>query len=138
MVTVTVLANPTQRHIQQIISLYRNEGWWSKDVDDPEQVKQIISGSHMFMVATQENNIIGMGRALSDGGSDAYIQDVTVNKEYRGQGIGTTIIRGLVRRLRQDGIEWIGLIAERGSHGFYSRLGFEKMPNSVPMRIIFS
>jgi spermidine synthase len=74
-----------------------------------------------------------MGRALSDGVSDAYIQDVTVKKPYRGQGIGTQIIQKLVERLNADGLEWIGLIAEKNSHKFYRRLGFKKMPNSVPM-----
>ena len=97
------------------------------------ELKGIIAGSHLFMVACKGDEIVGMGRALSDRSSDAYIQDVTVKSEYRSQGIGTTIIRELVRRLRSDGIEWIGLIAERGSHGFYARLGFKEMPNALPM-----
>ena len=133
MLTYTVLVNPTNDQISQITSLYRHEGWWSKAADDPDQVKGIIAGSHLFMVACSGDEIVGMGRALSDRSSDAYIQDVTVKKEYRSQGIGTTIIRKLIRRLRSDGIEWIGLIAERGSHGFYARLGFKEMPNALPM-----
>lgn len=138
MLTYTVLINPTNDHVKQITALYRHEGWWSKEVDDPDQVKEIIAGSHLFMVARKSDEIVGMGRALSDRSSDAYIQDVTVKKEYRGRGIGTTIIRELIKHLRSDGIEWIGLIAERGSHGFYARLGFKEMPNSIPMLKIYS
>ena len=138
MLTYTVLVNPTNDQISQITALYRHEGWWSKAADDPDQVKGIIAGSHLFMVACSGDEIVGMGRALSDRSSDAYIQDVTVKKEYRSQGIGTTIIRKLIRHLRSDGIEWIGLIAERGSHGFYSRIGFKEMPNALPMLKIFS
>lgn len=133
MLTYTVMVNPTNDQISQITALYRHEGWWSKSADDPDQVKGIIAGSHLFMVACKGDEIVGMGRALSDRSSDAYIQDVTVKSEYRSRGIGTTIIRELVRRLRSDGIEWIGLIAERGSHGFYARLGFKEMPNALPM-----
>jgi spermidine synthase len=133
MLTYTVLVNPTNDQIRQITVLYRHEGWWSKDADDPEQVKGIIAGSHLFMVACKGDEIVGMGRALSDRSSDAYIQDVTVKKDYRSHGIGTRIIRELIRRLRSDGIEWIGLIAERGSHGFYERIGFKEMPNALPM-----
>ncbi|MBW1697863.1 MAG: GNAT family N-acetyltransferase [Deltaproteobacteria bacterium] len=133
MLTYTVLIKPTPDQINQITTLYRSEGWWSKPKDDPQQVKGIISGSHLFIVAKKGDEIVGMGRAISDRSSDAYIQDVTVKREYRNQGIGTTIINELVTRLRKDGVEWIGLIAERGSHGFYSRLGFKQMPNSIPM-----
>ena len=138
MLTYTVLANPTNDQVNQITALYRHEGWWSKTADDPDQVKGIIAGSHLFMVAQKGDEIVGMGRALSDRTSDAYIQDVTVKKEYRSRGIGTRIIKELIRRLRSDGIDWIGLIAERGSHGFYSRLGFKEMPNALPMLRIYS
>lgn len=133
MLTFTVLVEPTNDQVEQITALYRHEGWWSKTADSPEQVKGIIAGSHLFMVARKGDVIVGMGRALSDRSSDAYIQDVTVKKEFRGNGIGSEIIRRLTRQLRADGIEWIGLIAERGSHGFYARLGFKEMPNAMPM-----
>jgi spermidine synthase len=133
MLTYTVLVQPTPAQINQITMLYRNEGWWTKEVDDPKQVTGIVTGSHVFVVAKNANEIVGMGRAISDKSSDAYIQDVTVKSEYRGRGIGTTIINKLVSRLSADGIEWIGLIAERGSHGFYSRLGFKPMANAIPM-----
>ena len=133
MLTYTSLAEPTPNQINEITLLYRLEGWWSKESDDPEMVAQIISGSHCFMIVTKDDVTIGMGRALSDGVRDAYIQDVTVKKSYRGQGIGTQIIQKLVERFNTDGLEWIGLIAEKNSHKFYKRLGFKKMPNSVPM-----
>lgn len=133
MLTYTVLVQPTSEEINQITTLYRNEGWWSKEGDDPKQVKGIIAGSHVFVVAKNANEIVGMGRAISDKSSDAYIQDVTVKNEYRGRGIGTTIINKLVSHLKADDVEWIGLIAEKGSHGFYSRLGFKPMANSIPM-----
>jgi ribosomal protein S18 acetylase RimI-like enzyme len=133
MLTFTFLVSPTPGQLQQIIALYRMEGWWGEAPDDPELVAGIIDGSHCFMIVTRGIEIIGMGRALSDGASDAYIQDVTVKKTYRSQGIGTRIIEKLVERLHQDGLDWIGLIAEKNSYPFYERLGFKKMPNSVPM-----
>jgi aralkylamine N-acetyltransferase len=138
MISYTVLVNPTNENIEQITALYRHEGWWSKDSDDPDLIRGIITGSHLFVVATEEDVVLGMGRALSDRISDAYIQDVTVKKQYRSRGIGTEIIRELVKRLRADGIEWIGLIAERGSHGFYTRLDFNQMSNAIPMLNICS
>jgi aralkylamine N-acetyltransferase len=40
-----------------------------------------------------EKKMIGMGRALSDLTSDAYIQDVTVLKAFRGKGIGKKLFK---------------------------------------------
>jgi spermidine synthase len=80
-----------------------------------------------------DNKVVGMGRAISDGVSDAYIQDVMVSKIYRHQGIATQITILLIEKLEADGIGWIGLIAEKGSAGFYRRLGFTPMANSTPM-----
>jgi len=133
MLTFTFLISPSAEQLRQIIALYRMEGWWGEAPDDAELAARIIAGSHCFLTAARGSEIIGMGRALSDGASDAYIQDVTVKKTCRGQGIGTRIIEKIVDRLHQDGLEWIGLIAEKNSYQFYERLGFKKMPNSVPM-----
>jgi aralkylamine N-acetyltransferase len=136
MITYEFLVAPTTDQLKQILSLYRKTGWWSDSEDNPVLVAAVIDGSHCFMVAEEEKGIIGMGRAISDGISDAYIQDVTVDNRYQGQGIGTRIIRKLVDRLHKDELNWIGLIAERNSHRFYERLGFKKMPDSVPMLMI--
>ncbi len=133
MTTYTFLDFPTLGQLEQIISLYRLEGWWDDSPDNPDLVARIVAGSHCFMVVIDGDEVIGMGRAISDRASDAYIQDVTVKTAYRGRGIGTQIIARLIDRLHRDGLYWIGLIAERNSHPFYERLGFNKMPNSVAM-----
>ena len=133
MLTFTYLMKPTLSQNSEIIGLYRVEGWWSNETDGAELVDRIVSGSHCFLIVKKESEIIGMGRALSDGVSDAYIQDVTVKKNFRGQGIGTKIIQKLVERLHSDGLKWVGLIAEKNSHPFYEQLGFKKMSDSVPM-----
>ncbi|MBF0120335.1 MAG: GNAT family N-acetyltransferase [Desulfobacterales bacterium] len=128
-----ILTNPSSKQIEQIIKLYKIAGWWDSSNDDPKLVKNIVAGSHFFVAALKDKNIIGMGRAISDRVSDAYIQDVTVEKSYREQGIGTSIIKFLIENLRSDGLKWIGLIAERNSYRFYERFGFKIMENATPM-----
>ena len=127
------LTTPTIENIHQILSLYKLEGWWVASHDDVDLVKRIVAGSHCFMIVENKKGIVGMGRAISDGVSDAYIQDVVVSADCRGRGIGTAIIRRLLERLNRDSVNWVGLIAERGSHPFYERLGFGIMPDSMPM-----
>ncbi|MDJ0914943.1 MAG: GNAT family N-acetyltransferase [Desulfobacterales bacterium] len=129
----TFLQHPSLKQIEQITTLYRLEGWWTDVQDDPDLVKRIIAGSHAFLVATEGDDIIGMGRVISDRASDAYIQDLTVKQKFRGSGIGSQIVNRLVARLKADGLSWIGVVAEKNSADFYAKLGFGPMPAATAM-----
>jgi aralkylamine N-acetyltransferase len=133
MLTFQFLKTPTCDQINALICLYQEAKWWSAGIDDQDLIKAIITGSHCFCVAETNNKIVAMGRAISDGVSDAYIQDVVVSKAFRHQGIATQIIKRLIEKLEADGIGWIGLIAENNTTAFYQPFGFVSMKNSIPM-----
>lgn len=131
---ITILSDPTPDQSRQIAALYHAQGWFSDDeMNLPDLIPKIIAGSHCFVIAERESEIVGMGRSISDRVSDAYIQDVAVKPAYRQSGIGSEIIRALIRQLHADRIRWIGLIAEKGSEEFYGNLGFEEMSGAKPM-----
>ena len=122
---------------QDFIKLYKDAGWWCREYErDLSFIDEIMKNS--FCVAGVVNNdgcVIGMGRVLSDGCSDAYIQDVVVLSEYRKKGIGRTIISFLIDELKKCGVDWIGLIGEPGTEKFYSELGFKVMNDHIPMKL---
>ncbi len=117
-----------------IVQLYKAGGWW-KETYDKTGIPPLIAGSLAFAVAIDQKTgkSVGMGRAISDGVSDAYIQDVVVLHSYRGQSIGKKIIQKLIDCCLSKGIVWIGLIAEPGSSDFYTSLGFTTMEQHIPM-----
>jgi len=119
----------------EILALYRSAGWWHDGEDDPTQIPGIIRGSLVFVVAVDRKSgrAVGMGRAISDGVSDAYIQDLVVRPECRGHGVGSAILRKILAACREHGIGWIALIAEGGSGEFYRGLGFGVEEGDVPM-----
>ena len=121
-------------YLFQIRHLYRLAGWWSESGDTLEKLIRIISGSHCFVAAVQESGmILGMGRAISDRASDAYIQDIMVRPEARRQAIASSIMKVIVERLERDGMTWIGLVAKQGTQPFYGGLGFSEIPGAMPM-----
>ncbi len=121
--------------ILDLKALYEQADWWDSSYDDhPEFLNHIVKNSAYFMGAFIEKKLIGMGRALSDRVSDAYIQDVTVLKAYRGNGIGKKIINALVARLKEDSVDWIGLVAQPGTTSFYKSLGFEVLKGHVALK----
>src|SRR5208337_2316847 len=70
--------------VQEIAELYRAGGWW-KEEWDPKGIHPLIAGSLVFAVAVdvKTSRAIGMGRLISDGVSDGYIQDLVVHPQYR-------------------------------------------------------
>jgi ribosomal protein S18 acetylase RimI-like enzyme len=113
--------------ISDIVELYKAGSWW-KDEYDPSGIHALIAGSFDFVIAFDEDlgKAVGMGRMISDGVSDAYIQDVVVLNDRRGEGIGAKITKELISRGKEAGLVWIGLIAEKGTEGFYKDLGFKR------------
>ncbi len=134
MITLRFIKRPGTAFLKQIIALYSRQGWWDKR-DKCALATALVGNSHCFLVAIDKGRIVGMGRAISDKVSDAYIQDVAVLKEYRGLGLGSKIVRGLKARLKADGIKWVGLIAQDGSRAFYEPLGFKMIERGQPMML---
>lgn len=122
--------------LEALVPLYEGAGWWRESPGERASVPRLVAGSYCFMVATADSDgrTVAMGRALSDGASDAYIQDVAVLPDFRGRGIGRDLIRRLVEYCRAAGITWIGLVGEPGTAGFYEGLGFREMAGYLPLR----
>jgi len=122
--------------IKQLKNLYIEAGWWNEnDNKDPNLINKILQGSFCFAVASINDKIIGMGRAISDSVCDAYIQDVVVLKEYRGKGIGILIMDELIKYLKNKNINWITLVSEPDAVSFYQKYGFSQMENYIPFTL---
>lgn len=123
--------------IDQLKNLYRAAGWWSEDIDnrDPDLINKIIQGSFCFVVASANDKIIGMGRAISDGACDSYIQDLAVLDEFKGKGVGVLIMDKIIKYLKSKNINWITLISEPKSVSFYQKYGFLQMSDHIPFTL---
>jgi spermidine synthase len=124
-----------QAPYNDFINLYKEAGWWDSNAPiPPSSIDKIVKGSFCFVGAFQNGKMIGMGRSLSDGHSDAYIQDLVVLKAFRNKGIGKKITSRIIEILSENKIDWIALIAEPGSEKFHQKNGFKKMPLYTPMK----
>jgi aralkylamine N-acetyltransferase len=120
--------------LDEIVELYKSAGWWQESPEARAIIPSMIRGSLCFMVARSiEGRIIGMARVISDGYSDAYIQDVVVLNDYRKQGIGPELIRRLTQFCVSRKIAWIGLVAEPGTQKIYEELGYGPLAGYQPM-----
>ncbi len=123
----------TPEDSEAIGGLYRSVGWIAED-DTLDFIGPMLRGSFAAVGAWDGGVLAGMGRAVSDGASDGYIQDVAVHCSYRKKGIGGSIVRMLVHTLEAAGVDWIGLVGAPGTLDFYRGLGFDVLDEHIPMR----
>jgi len=98
-------------------------GWGRRPT--PERLRQILSASAEVVLAreAESGRVVGFITAISDGISCAYIPHLEVLEGYRGQGIGTELVRRLLLKLEH--LYMIDLMCDEDLQPFYARLGFQ-------------
>lgn len=132
MVRLKFLKKPGDDTLNQIISIYKEQGWWTAS-DSRKRLRRFMAGSAFFLAAFDGGKVVGMARVISDSANDAYIQDLAVLKAFRGRDIGLKMVSFLVKTLRKKDFKWIGLIAQDGTWPFYGKAGFKRMKGAHPM-----
>jgi GNAT superfamily N-acetyltransferase len=73
---------------------------------------------------------VGFARAVSDGVNDAYLADVVVAPEARGQGAGKMLVREMIDVGPGSEFRWTLFTGD--AHGLYEQFGF-RAPDSTAM-----
>ena len=108
---------------EEILPLYESVGWVNY-VTDPARLKKAFEGSFSIWGAYENGKLVGLIRAVGDGASILYIQDLLVLPAYQRQGIGTFLMKTL--RTQVPSIYQIVLMTDRAPHllAFYRSCGF--------------
>jgi len=95
-----------------------------------EQAQAALTGSLGGIVATINDETVGMARYIGDGVLNIYIQDVIVLEKYRNKGVGQALMTALLQHLTQTYPEdcRVGLFAAEAQDRFYMRFGFISRP----------
>lgn len=89
----------------------------------PETHLAVLASSDHLVLAIDEptGDVVGFITAISDGVLSAYISFLEVLPDYQRQGIGSELMRRLLRQLRV--LYAIDLLCDPGLQSFYARLG---------------
>jgi GNAT superfamily N-acetyltransferase len=85
----------------------------------------------LYHICAKDGDItIGIGRVIGDGSITFYIQDVIVDADYQGRGIGKRIMEYIMRFIASKATPGavVGLMAAKGKEGFYEKFGFIGRP----------
>lgn len=85
----------TTYHEAEVLSLYRSVGW-TVYADNPAMVKAAFAGSLLVLGAFVQDELIGLIRAVGDGVSILYIQDILVAPEHQRKGVGKKLLQAML------------------------------------------
>ena len=114
--------------LQAARELYLENCWIDEKCDKAFPGNAFANSFAVAGAFTSQGELAGVGRAISDGVSDAYIQDIMVRKTFRRQGVGKLITCALVDEMKKRRIEWIGLVGVPGTEKFYAECGLKCAP----------
>lgn len=98
-----------------------------------EQIEAQLDGAWRTIgVYDQSGAQVGYARAVSDGIADAYLADVIVDPNHRGQGIGTLIVEAMIEAGPGSRFRWT--LFTRDAHGLYRHFGFAEPDASAMVR----
>ena len=83
--------------------------------------------SYYHIAAYEENRLIGYIYCVSNGVTDAYIQDLMVHPAHQGRGLGTLLMERMIGALKEKRIYMISVVYDEPLKAFYDRFGFHQM-----------
>ncbi|WOC15041.1 GNAT family N-acetyltransferase [Pseudochrobactrum sp. MP213Fo] len=101
-----------------------------------EAAERGLSGGLFAVLIAVNDQIIGMGRVIGDGGTTYQVCDIAVLPEYQGQGLGKVIMTEIMAYLDEHAPEsaYVSLIADGPAQHLYTQYGFAAVtPASVGM-----
>ena len=96
----------------------------------PEVHERAFNRSHTVVFVFDSDNLVGLGRALSDGEYQAAIYDVAVLPAYQGNGIGRMIIQTIIAQTPHCNFI---LYASPGKEKFYEKENFKRMKTGMAL-----
>ena len=83
--------------LDELTELYTQVGWTNYS-RDPELIRNAFAGSLCVLGAYEDLQLAGIIRAVGDGASILYIQDIVVRPDMQRKGVGTALVRAMLER----------------------------------------
>ena len=107
----------------QVLRLYNDAGWLAY-TEKPEQLMQALERSLYLVCAYEDGQLCGLLRAVGDGCTILYIQDILVERAHRRAGVGRRMVEMLLAAYPHVRQKVLMTDEAPEMHGFYESLGF--------------
>ena len=106
-----------------------SQSYWAKDVPKSVMIKAIENSLCFAVLAvdTSGDEIqVGFARLITDSATFAYLADVYILEEYRGNGLSKQMMQQIIDHPQLQGLRRI-MLATRDAHGLYEQYGFTEL-----------
>lgn len=92
----------------ELAALYKSVRW--QHYLAPDKLEAAYDNSDFVVSAWDGDRLVGVGRAITDGHFNVFFPDMLVDPDYRGQGVGHTIVAMMLEKY--SGLYNITAVAE--------------------------
>ena len=124
--------------LEEVMPLYEAVGW-TNYTQKPEMLEVAYKNSlHIIGAFNHEGKLVGILRAVGDGASILFIQDILVYPEYQHQGIGTKLLQQTLEKYKN--VYQIQLATDDSTKtvSFYESNGFTSLTSLNCVSFIFT
>lgn len=122
-----------RNHLSEVISLLQGISSFQPDPRDLDLIWQNYSGQtniYSLVACLETGAVIGFGTLLVEqkirGGKLGHIEDIVISEEFRGRGIGASLIEKLTEIAEAQGCYKIALNCAEEKAPFYEKSGLQR------------
>jgi GNAT superfamily N-acetyltransferase len=104
------------------VHAYVTKSYWAKG-RSREKMEAALAGSARVIGLYRGPEQVGFARVISDAATYAYLADVFVLEDHRGQGLGVELVREAVDAEPWTGFSWH--LRTKDAHELYKKFGFK-------------
>ena len=115
------------RGVHKLLKLLKNNTSWAS-IRSKKDIKTMLRKSPVVVSIWSDNQMIGFGRATTDGIFRAVLWDVVVEKRFQNKGLGKILVQTILNSSNVSKVEKV-YIMTTNCKTFYSNLGFKIVKN---------
>ena len=119
--TYDISTDPSRLQLEAIHA-YLERSYWSPGV--PRAVVERAIAHSMCFGVYRGDTQVGFARVVTDKATFAYLADVYVLEEHRGQGLSKRLVEHIQAHPELQGLRRF-MLATRDAHGLYAQFGFK-------------
>lgn len=109
--------------LDEIVNFYKSVGW-TNYLERTDVLERAYAGSLCVLGATIDDQLVGIIRAVGDGQTIVFVQDIIVLPKYQRKGIGTKLLKTLMEKYKD--VYQFELLTDNTekTKAFYRSVGF--------------
>ena len=111
---------------EEILGLYAAVGWTAY-TDDPEALREGFARSLLTLAAYEDGRLAGLIRAVGDGSTIVFVQDILVHPDSQRKGIGSALLKAVLEKYSH--VRQFTLVTDSTPEtlAFYRSMGFTEL-----------